>query len=167
MIKIKKILFVVLILFGFYSRSQNLPVETFDNSNFSISISTYNHADFIFNGELKYEINDSILTISRRLIDSKLFDVLVSKQIENKSLKTLKTLQFENLKDSYFNYCVMITSGNEYDISITKDKRNKRIHLHHFYNKQIERLISEINKLVPEKYIIIYLDSNTKQDCKM
>jgi len=77
----------------------------------------------------------------------------------------IRSLALNTLQEYYFNNCVMITSGNEYRISITDGMTSKRIRLHHYYLKQIEQLVAIINNQSPEKYRIHYLTESTKQDC--
>jgi hypothetical protein len=61
----------------------------------------------------------------------------------------------------------MATSGDEYLISATMDSVEMEISLHHYYHKQIEKLINELNKNIPDSIKLDYLKKNTKQDCKM
>jgi hypothetical protein len=50
-----------------------------------------------------------------------------------------------------------ITAGYGNDI--------KEIKLHHYYKEEISQLATELNKLVPEKYQIYYVEKDTQQDC--
>jgi len=93
--------------------------------------------------------------------------ILLSKKIDTNSIEQIKNIRLESLKDFYFNYCIMATSGNEYFISTTIDTVNKKISLHHYYDKQIERLINELNKNIPDDLKLDYLTNDTKQNCKM
>jgi hypothetical protein len=74
-------------------------------------------------------------------------------------------MQLDSLKDTYFNGCVVPTSGTVFLISMETDTLSKRIFLHHYYHKQIEQLIIELNKEIPDEYKIDFMPSDTKQDC--
>jgi hypothetical protein len=73
----------------------------------------------------------------------------------------------DSLKDYYFNYCVMITSGDEYFLNFTNSSTKKSISLHHYYLKQLEEIIQLINTNLPKKYQFQYLTSGERQDCKL
>lgn len=91
---------------------------------------------------------------------------LFSKTIDNHSLDRIQTIPFDNLKDYYYNNCILITSGNEYFVSISKDDVTRTIRLHHYYHIQIALLFNELNKQIPDPFKIDYLTSETKQDCE-
>lgn len=136
-------------------------------SDFSLSITSYNHAEEIFNGIMTYTLKNDTLKIHRSFMFSDKDTLLFSKKIDNKSINRIQNIRLDSLKDLYFNYCVMTTSGNEYYISTTIEDRNKTISLHHYYNEQIERLINELNYSIPAKLKLVYLTKDTKQDCEM
>ncbi len=92
--------------------------------------------------------------------------ILFSKRIDDNSIEQIESIRIDSLKDFYFNNCIMATSGNEYFISTTIDTVNKKIALHHYYDKQIEKLITELNKNIPDIFKLDYLTSETKQDCE-
>ena len=119
------------------STTSKLPIKTI--SNFSLSITTYNHAEQLFKGTTTYYLKNDTLKIHRSFMFSDKDTILLSKKIDNNSLERIKNIRIDNLKDFYFNHCVMATSGSEYFISTTIDTVNKKITLHHYYNKQIER----------------------------
>ena len=73
----------------------------------------------------------------------------------------------ENLKDCYFNYCVMVTSGDEYFLDFTNNSKTKSISLHHYYLKQLDEIIKLINANLPKKHQFQYLTKDERQDCKL
>ena len=135
-------------------------------SKFSLSISTYNHADQMFNGVTTYNLTDSLLTVQKSSMWSDMDTLLFSKTIDAKSVDLIKNISLSKLKDFYFNYCIMATSGNEYFVSKTVDTITQKISLHHYYEPQIEKLFEQINKHVPYKLKHDYLTKDTQQDCK-
>jgi len=137
------------------------------NSNFSLSITTYNHAEQIFNGITTYSLTKDTLTIHKKFMFSDKDTILFSKKLDFNSIDQIEKIRLDSLEDFYFNYCIMATSGNEYFISTTIDTVNKEISLHHYYNQQIDRLINELNKNIPDSFKLDYLTKETKQDCKM
>ena len=135
-------------------------------SKFSLSISTYNHAEQMFNGVTTYNLTDSLLTVRESSMCSELDTLLFSKKLDDNSIYQIESIQLDSLKDFYFNYCIMATSGNEYFISKTVDTITQKISLHHYYEPQIEKLFEQINKHVPDKLKHDYLAKDTQQDCK-
>ena len=103
-------------------------------SKFSLSISTYNHADQMFNGVTTYNLTDSLLTVQKSSMWSDMDTLLFSKTIDAKSVDLIKNISLSKLKDFYFNYCIMATSGNEYFVSKTVDTITQKISLHHYYS---------------------------------
>jgi hypothetical protein len=92
--------------------------------------------------------------------------ILFSKKLDTNSIEKLEKIRLDSLEDFYFNHCIMGISGNEYFISTTIDTVNKKISLHNYYNEQIEKLIKELNKNIPESFKLDYLPKDTKQDCE-
>jgi len=135
-------------------------------SKFSLSISTYNHADQVFNGVTTYTLNDNLLSVRKSSMWSDKDTLLFSKIIDAKSLDLIKNISLDNLKDFYFNYCIMATSGNEYFVFKTVDRITQKISLHHYYEPQIEKLFEQINKYVPDNLKHDYLTKDIQQDCK-
>lgn len=135
-------------------------------SKFSLSISTYNHAEQMFNGVTTYNLTDSLLTVRESSMWSELDTLLFSKKLDDNSIYQIESIQLDSLKDFYFNYCIMATSGNEYFISKTVDTITQKISLHHYYEPQIEKIFEQINKHVPDKLKHDYLAKDTQQDCK-
>jgi len=157
---------ILILTYGLFACGQD-TVSNKSKSNFSLSISTYNHAEQIYNGITTYNLTNDTLTIRKTFMFSDKDTILLSKKIDTNSIEQIKNIRLESLKDFYFNYCIMATSGNEYFISTTIDTVNKKISLHHYYDKQIERLINELNKNIPDDLKLDYLTNDTKQNCKM
>jgi hypothetical protein len=162
------ILTLLFLTYGLFAcgqnNAENKSVKT--ESKFSLTISTYNHAEQIFNGTLTYKLTKNILTISRRTMFSDKDTILLTKPVDANSIDQIQNIRLDSLKDFYFNNCIMATSGNEYFVSTTNDPVKKTIHLHHYYDRQIEMLINELNKHIPDNLRINYLTSETKQDCE-
>ncbi len=135
-------------------------------SNFSIVLSTYNHAELLFEGITSYKINHNILTVSNKSTLSQKDTVLYVENLSANQIIDIELIRLDTLSEMYNNNCVMPTSGSEFEISILKDGKTENINLHHYYHKQVEQLIIELNKLLPEIYTIQYLTNNTKQDCQ-
>ncbi len=166
--KLTYILTIVLLICGSFTGGQILFTNELKSSNskYSLTISTYNHAERIFEGILTYKLEENVLTISRRTIFSNEERTLFSKKVDSISLGRIRNIDLNKLKDFYFNKCIMMTSGNEYFVTTMLDTVSKTIHLHHYYNKQIEILINELNRSIADSLKIDYLTSDTKQDCK-
>ena len=143
-----------------------LKEPTNTKSNFSLSITTYNHAEQIFDGKTTYSLIKDTLTIHKIFVFSDQDSILFSKKLDTNSIEKLEKIRLDSLEDFYFNHCIMGTSGNEYFISTTIDTVNKKISLHNYYNEQIEKLINELNKNIPKSFKLDYLPKDTKQDCE-
>lgn len=135
-------------------------------SDFSLTISTFNHAERLGKGTTIYKLKNDTLTISKLYMFADEEKIVFSQKISVEALEQLKNISLDNLNDFYFNNCVLIISGTEYFISTTTNSKNKKISLHHFYKKEIELLITELNKNIPDKLQLNYLKSDTKQDCE-
>jgi len=159
---------LIILTCGLFAYGQTVQINEpkTDISKYSLTISTYNHAEQIFKGTLTYKLDKNILTISRRTMFSDKDTTLFSKTVDSNSIDRIKNIHLDKLKDLYFNRCIMTTSGNEYFVSTTLDTVTKTIHLHHYYDKQIEILIKELNKHIADSLKIDYLTNETKQDCK-
>uniref|UniRef100_UPI00404A37EF hypothetical protein n=1 Tax=Flavobacterium sp. TaxID=239 RepID=UPI00404A37EF len=164
---INNILTFITLTCGLFVNGQNLNnnENVKENQKFTLTISTYNHAES-FKDILKYNLKDNNLTISKTSRLSGEISVLFTKKIDENLLEQTKNMNFDKLKEYYFNKCVMITSGNEYSLTISNNKGSKEIHLHHYYIKQIQLINNELNKLIPEELQIIYVNSDTEQNCK-
>lgn len=77
-----------------------------------------------------------------------------------------QSLDFNGLEDNYDNRCVVLTSGDEYFVSIGYGNEAKNIHLHHYYKEEVAQLVAKINNLLPEEHHINYVGADTHQDCK-
>ncbi|MEK0439464.1 MAG: hypothetical protein RLZZ504_380 [Bacteroidota bacterium] len=154
---------------GFFSCCRNaISNERISgNSNFSISISAYNHAEQIFNGKTTYKLTANTLTILKSFLYSDKDSILFTRKLDLNAIERIKKIRLDSLDSRYYNTCVMATSGDEYLISATMDSVNMEISLHHYYHEQIEKLINELNKNIPDSIKLDYLKKNTKQDCKM
>jgi hypothetical protein len=143
----------------------SVPPIKGERANFSLTLITYNHAELLFEGTLTYTVNDSCITIYNRKELSGKDNVIFSKRIKETSLHQIKAVKLDTIKRYYNNKCIMPTSGSEYDISITKGAVTKNVHLHHYYQREIDQLIICMNKLLPVEYTIEYVSRKTKQDC--
>ncbi|PZE15633.1 hypothetical protein DNU06_17070 [Putridiphycobacter roseus] len=120
---------------------------------------------------MTYRITNDSIIVSRSsmflTIDSiiRKDTILYKAKVDYNTIDNIDSLQLTNLRNDYYNKCILITSGNEYFVSIKTKKGVKSIHLHHYYLKQVEDLIAEINKLLPEKYAVRYLSEATEQNC--
>jgi hypothetical protein len=82
-------------------------------------------------------------------------------------ISALNKIEVDSLKDYYFNYCIIMTSGDEYSLDFIKNSTKKSINLHHYYLKQLDDVIQLINSNLPSKYRFQYLNKDEKQDCKL
>ena len=172
-------LFFFLFACGQNKKSENNSIDTeseFSENNlidttiskFSLTISTCNHATLLFEGYLIYNLTDSILSISRKFtIPENDTVLLLTKTIDRNSIYKIQNIRIDSLEDFYFNFCIMPTSGDIYNVStIINDTIKKTIHLHHYYEEHIEMITSELDKHIPNNLKINYLTRETKQDCK-
>ena len=169
--KIRTTLLFTFLFLNFFSNAQDIqrfePQQNTLKDSISLSLTTYNHAELLFKGFWKYVFNDSTLSIIREsAILPYTSTVIFSKKIQINLSKEVQFLRLDTLKNFYFNRCVMGTSGNEYYVIISVGTSSKKIHLHHYYRKEIKKLTIFLNKLLPKIYKIDYLDLDTKQDCE-
>jgi hypothetical protein len=162
--------FFLLLISCFYGWSDNAQAQQItpakDNAYpFSLSFSTFNHAERIFDGTTTYHLNNRQLTVKKRFFLSAIDTILFTRRVTARFLKQLRSIQLDTLKDFYVNYCVMVSSGNEYAISTDKSGITKTIWLHHYYLKEIDNLATVINRVVPKKYKIKYLDDEPDNYC--
>lgn len=155
------LLIVLLLTCSLFACSQHKqPAESKPEiANFSLSLRTYNHAGRMMDGTLIFQLNDTVLTISKRYMFSEIDTVLFSNVIEGDKIERIRNIKMDDLEDFYFNDHVMATSGQEYFISRTSDTITKEVYLHHYYHERIEKLINELNSLAPDEYQIPYLKS--------
>ncbi len=161
---------LLLLISCFYGWTGNAQVQKInpatDNADsFSLSFSTFNHAERIFDGTTTYHLNNRQLTVKKRFFLSAIDTILLTRKVTARFLAQLKGIQLDTLKDFYMNWCVMATSGNEYFISTGRSGITKTIWLHHYYLKEIDNLATVINKVVPRKYKIRYLDDEPDNYC--
>lgn len=138
-----------------------------DNSTFSLSLSVYNHAERLFNGTTIYSLTNDSLIISKHFMFSEKDTIVLSKRVNPATINQIKQLRLDTLQDFYINNCIMLTSGNEYYISMTNDSVIHETSLHHYYHEQVEKLILELNNLIPKKYQLNYLPKSMEQDCEL
>lgn len=158
-----KILALLLLLF-FAS-----PSAGQDTTAFKLTFTTYNHAERIFNGTTTYILTPSWLKVAKTYYGDTNSKTVYSKSLSKKQkvASSISNIRLDSLKEFYFNYCVMATSGNEYFLDYLNNSTNKRIRLHHYYLKELDDIIQIINSNLPKKYRIRYLTRNTKQDCNL
>ncbi len=160
MTKISLLVLNFFIIISGYSLAQQKK-----DTSFSLTFSTYNHAERIFNGTTTYKLTSTEIIVSNRAIFSQKDTILYKSKIDNVVIERISKLQLDSLNNNYFNNCVMITSGTEYFISLNTENSTHKIHLHHYYLESINKLVIELNKLIAEKYRIRYLSSSTNQSC--
>jgi hypothetical protein len=134
---------------------------------FSISFSTFNHAERIFAGTTTYLLTETSIKVKKTYLGETSSKTIYSKKIKNRQslILTLAKIDIDTLKDYYFNYCIMITSGDEYFLNFTHNSQKKSIRLHHYYLTQLDDIIQIINSNLPNKYRFQYLSKDVKQDC--
>lgn len=126
----------------------------------------YNHAEQLIDGITIYELNNGSLLIRREFTFSDTDTLIFSKKIDDKAIDRIQSISLDKLENYYFNHCIFLSSGNEYIITTVVDTITKRVELHHYYENQVENLISEVNKSIPNDLKIRYLPSDTEQDCE-
>lgn len=162
--------YLLIILFGSANPvfAQN-PQDTGQLSarHFELTITDYNHASMIYAGTMIYVLSDSVIKVFNLPLFEKKRNLLFSTSIPGsaQSIIDLSNSRLDTLKDLYSNYCVMITSGEEYGVTFRNSDYKKHIYLHHYYSSPIAYIIALANKSLPENYQIHYLSKDTKQDC--
>ena len=136
---------------------------------FTLTIFEFNHAERLMKGAMKYIVTDTTIKVLNIPIFEEKGTIIFSKSLSKftKSIAQISIANLDSLKDLYFNYCIMITSGNEYSLTFKNSSTSKSISLHDYYLKPIEDIIELVNKNLPEKYKIKYLTKETKQDCEL
>ena len=164
------ILLIIFLACGLVSNAQTHKrprPQLKEEGKYELTLSTYNHAEYLGTGDMVYKITDSSLTIIRIPALSHQDTVIFSKTIEKDSIKSIKAVRLDGLRELYYNDFVMGVSGDEYHILVTRGKKLKEIRLHHYYQPQIAKLIRRMNKVIPDQYKIRYLDKNTRQKCEI
>ena len=137
-----------------------------NNAGFKLVFTKGNHAEFWALGMNSiYILTDTSLTFRRQRQDPKSDSVIMIQASSKYILDQIKSIKWYDLKEYYFNECVMTTSGDEYYLSVTSDSVVKKINLHYYYLEEFDQLTNCLNKLLPDNYKIYYLTSDTKQDC--
>jgi hypothetical protein len=136
---------------------------------FNLIFTTYNHAERIINGTTSYVLTDSSIKVTKTFLGERKDKTFYFRCFPrtNKYFSEIRRLELESLKDFYFNFCVLATSGDEYFIYYSDNLITKNINLHHYYLKELDTIIQIINSNVPKKYRFKYLTKETKQDCKL
>ena len=152
---------LILILFASNTLGQVKP------SKFTLTFSTFNHAEWLMRGQTTYKLTESELKIINTPFGDKKGKEVFSKTISphKNFIDTILNLRLDSLKDDYTNWCVMITSGDEYFLNFSSPKQEKNISLHHYYLKQLDDIIQIFNSMIPPKFQFSYLKKDEKQDC--
>lgn len=138
-------------------------------NSFSITFSTFNHADRIFDGVTTYALTPSSIKVTKIYFGDTIATTLYSKKIrKGRSLAArLSQIDMDSLKQYYDNYCILPVSGDEYFLDFTCNLTTKSIRLHHYYLKELDDIIDLINSNLPRKYRFRYLTEHEKQDCEL
>jgi hypothetical protein len=137
---------------------------------FSVVLSTYNHAEMFIKGEITYRLSNSSIQITKHFLLDKKSKVVYYKKLADPDLTygtVVSAFGLDSLKDFYYNYCIMPTSGNEYFLNIKMGSFQKEMSLHCFYLEQLQKFIDFMNAYLPEEYQCKYLPKNTRQDCQL
>jgi len=123
----------------------------------------------IFDGTTTYKLTNTSIQVTNTSLGNKKGKVIFSNSLPDSLniLFAINSVGLDSVEDFYFNYCVMVTSGNEYFLNFKSAKMKKEIDLHHYYLKQVDDIVNIINSQLPNKYKIRYLTKETKQDCKL
>ena len=137
-----------------------------DSSAFKLTLTTFNHAERIFDGTTTFILTPSSLTVTKTYLENQTKTVY-SKKISDKAknIKKVKAVDLQSLKDLYFNYCVLPTSGDEYFLQVTNNSNKRQISLHHYYLPALNDIIAFLNDELPKRHQFHYLGKDTKQDC--
>jgi hypothetical protein len=163
------LLFFVSVAFGQSQSDKDNFVSKDSVNKFSISFSTFNHAERIFNGTTRYLLTESTIKVTKTFFGDSKSKIIYSKTIPKAQslIETINKIGLDSLKEYYFNNCIMITSGDEYFLDFVNGSTKKSISLHHYYLKQLDDIIQIINSHLPKKYQFQYLPNYTKQDCDL
>ena len=169
---IKTLWLIISVVSPVYIMGQSTLTKDVSQNNrighaFKLTFSSFNHAELLFDGETTYILTESQIKIINTALGNKKWKVIFSKKLSpSQNLSdSIKKMRLDSLEDDYTNWCVMITSGNEYLISYSRGKQKKSISLHHYYLKSIDDLVTLFNSLIPIRFHISYLSKETKQDC--
>lgn len=168
--------FGALIFLCFYSicfaqgnSARDIATYSDPDSAFKISFTTFNHAQRLYNGITTYILTASSIKVKKVFLGDTTSKTVFARRIGNKHnlIATFDKLRLDSIEDYYFNYCVMITSGNEYFLTFENRTTKRRVSLHHYYLKQFDDIVQIINANLPRKYRCQYLTKDTKQDCQL
>jgi hypothetical protein len=137
------------------------------SSAFKLSLTTFNHATLLFKGTTTYLLTDKSIKIIKTPFGEKKSTIVFSKPLLSfqDSSALINNFGLDSLKDIYDNYCVMVTSGDEYFLDYNGNSMKKKISLHHYYLKPLDDIVKLINSFLPESFHFIYLKKDTRQDC--
>lgn len=137
--------------------------------SFSLTLSTYNHGELIFNGSATYELTKDSIKVKKRFMGDNNSQVVYAASIpgDHDIISMINRMRLDSLKNGYVNFCVLPTSGSKYTLTLVNGLVKKQIHLYHYYLKQVEDITAIINSYLPESYQLRYLRKDTEQDCKL
>jgi len=139
---------VLLSTFSLQCKNPVFMVDIFD-SNYSMSYTLHYHITKDSITIVKLDGLQGTHTV--RLLEKKL-TVIES----NRILNIIKSPAFKSLKHQYKN--ALIEDGDRKRINIQLDKQKKTIEIANVYNKEVARLINNVNPVLDEKYKIKYLE---------
>ncbi|KAA9038708.1 hypothetical protein FW778_14270 [Ginsengibacter hankyongi] len=153
------------VTFGQTKSSVNPPKKPL--SAFKLSLTTFNHATLLFKGTTTYILTAKSIKIIKTSLGKKKGTIVFSKPLLSfqESSASINNFGLDSLKDRYDNYCVMVTSGDEFFLDYNGYSMKKNISLHHYYLKALDDIINIINSYLPKSYQFRYLEKNTRQDC--
>ena len=162
--------FLLLLIYSCYGCSLTVHAQKInwasDNpGTYHLTFATFNHAQMIYDGTIAFTFHKRQLTIHKQFFLSAKDTLLFTRDVTSHFLGQLKGIRLDTLKDFYMNWCVMPISGNEYSVSTNNSGITKKNWLHHYYLKEIDKLITVINKVVPKQYKIRYLNDDPDNYC--
>ncbi len=166
MLSVCFVLFFTSFAFG-QSQSGKDNISKDSIGKFRLSFSTFNYAARVYSGTTTYILTESSLKVTKAFFGSTKRKTIYSKSNSKiqKIASAIMQIGLGSLDEFYYNYCVMVTSGDMYFLDFTIDSTTKNVILHHYYLKQLDDIIKLINSGLPKKYQFQYLTKDTKQDC--
>src|SRR5487761_2768707 len=121
-------------------------------SAFKLSLTTFNHATLLFKGTTTYVLTDNSIKIIKTSFGEKKGTIVFSKPLLSfqDSSALINNFGLDSLKDLYDNYCIMVTSGDEYFLDYNGYSMKKSISLHHYYLKALDEIVNLINSYLPK-----------------
>ena len=111
----------ILLVFASVAFGQNQSAKGNINSKdsltkFSLSFSTFNHAERIFGGTTTFLLTASSVKVTKTFFGESKSKTVYSKKIPQTQilLSTINKIGLDSLKDFYYNYCIIMTNGDEY-----------------------------------------------------